>query len=247
MRYLLPVVLVLALAACGGSHTASGPSAPSLATTCGTLPGGFRASTTWLTTGDGVRIYAATTGTDDRVVVLAHESGGLGLCGWIPTMRRLAANGIRSVAFDFRGQYPSPLPPRSVEDDWRADVQAAIDYADAKKLVLMGASFGGAVVVADGFRLHGVDGIVSLSGEPAIPSRHVDAIGNVARLRLPLLVVASRLDGYLDEAHARQLARRAGSTDKQVAVFPGRAHGWDILDEPRARSVVVGWITRRLQ
>ena len=247
MRYLLLGVIVVAIIGCGGSHKASGPSAPSLATTCGTLPPGLHATTSWLTADDGVRIYAATAGEGDRVVVLAHESGGLGLCGWIPTMQLLAAQGIRTVAFDFRGTYPSPLPPVRVEDDWRDDVQAAIDAADAKKLVVMGASFGGAVVVADGSRLHGVDGIVSLSGEPAIPTRHIDAIGNVGRLRVPLLVVASRLDGYLDEAHARQLVRRAGSADKQVAVFPGRAHGWDILKEPRASRLVVAWITRRLQ
>ena len=247
MRYLLPA-LILALAACGGgSHRASGPPAPSLATTCGTLPSGLHATTSWLTTGDGVRIYAATAGKGDRVVVLAHESGGLGLCGWIPTMQLLAARGIRTVAFDFRGTSPSALPPVRAEDDWRDDVQAAIDAADAKQLVLMGASFGGAVVVADGSRLHGVDGIVSLSGEPAIPNRHIDAIGNVGRLRVPLLVVASRLDGYLDEAQARRLVRRAGSAGKQVAVLPGRAHGWDILNESRARRLVVAWITRRLQ
>jgi dienelactone hydrolase len=246
MKYLVPVV-VLALAACGGAHKAAGPPAPSLAESCGTLPPGLHATTDWLTTGDGVRIYAATAGTGDRVVVLAHESGGLGLCGWIPTMRRLAAHGIRSVAFDFRGQYPSPLPPRPVEDHWWNDVQAAIDVADAKRIVLMGASFGGAVVVADAWRLHGVDGIVSLSGEQAIPSRHIDAIGNVGRLRPPLLVVASRLDGYLDEAAARELVRRAGSSDKTVAVYPGRAHGWDILEEPRPWRLVLAWITRRLQ
>ncbi|MGZ4290186.1 MAG: hypothetical protein ACXVQQ_04950 [Gaiellaceae bacterium] len=118
------VVLFVAPAAagCGGAKHASGPPAPSLATTCGTPPPGLDAATGWLTARDGVRLYSATAGTGDRVVAL---------------------------------------------------------------------------------------------------------------------------DGYLDEEDARRLVRRAGSADKQVAVFPGTAHGWDILDtEPAARRLVLSWITR---
>lgn len=246
MRCLVPLLLLAALAGCGGARHASPPPAPTLASTCGTMPAGLRARTSWLRASDGTRIYSASAGSGDTVVVLAHESGGQGLCGWLPTMRWLAAHGLRSMAFDYRGTYPSPLPRRAVEHDWWRDTQAAIDAAGAKNLVLMGASFGGAEAVADAWRLHGVDGVVSLSGELELPSTGIDAIGHARQLRVPLLVVASRLDGYLDAEDARRLVRRAGATDKEVALFPGRAHGWQILDtEPDARRLVLAWVMRR--
>jgi dienelactone hydrolase len=246
VRYLVPLLLVAALAGCSGSKKASAPPAPSLATTCGTPPAGLHAKTAWLETSDGVRLYSATAGSGDTAVVLAHESGGQGLCGWLPTMERLAASGFRTVAFDFRGTYPSPLPPQAVEHHWWHDTQAAIDAAGAKTVLVMGASFGGAEAVADAWRLHGVDGIVSVSGELALPSADLDPIGNAPKLRVPLLVVASKVDGYLDAEDARRLVRRAGSTDKRLALFPGRTHGWEILDtEPAARRLVLAWLTRR--
>src|SRR5579884_2220098 len=214
MRYLIPVLLAAALAGCGGSKKASappGPPAPELASICENVPSSLGATTGWLRTRDGVRLYSATSGSGDTTVVLAHESGDVGLCGWLPTMQWLDAHGYKTVAFDFRGVYPSALPPRRVGRHWWQDVQAAVDAAHAKTVIVMGASFGGAEVVADAWRYHGVDGIVSLSGELRHPSSGLDAYTNAPRLRVPLRVVASRVDGYLDAADARRLVRRAGS------------------------------------
>lgn len=241
------VLSVLVLAGCGATR-ASVPPLPDLASVCGTQPAGFRPQVSWLETSDGVRLYAASVGSGDRVVVLAHESGGQGLCGWLPTMRFLAAHGIRSLAFDFRGHYPSPVPPLDVEYHWADDLQAAVDAAGGKHTALVGASFGGAAVVAYAPDLKGVDAVVSVSGELRLPDPHIDAIGNVGRLRMPLLVIASRLDGYLDTAEARQLVRRAGSSDKTVVLYPGTLHGWEILDSrPAARRQLLAWLTQRLR
>jgi dienelactone hydrolase len=246
VRYLIPLLLAAALAGCGSSKKASAPPAPSLASTCGTIPAGLHATTSWLRTSDGLRLYSATSGSGNTAVVLSHESGGAGLCGWLPTMRWLAAHGFEAVAFDFRGTSPSPLPPQRIAQHWWHDVQAAVDAAHAKTVVVMGASFGGAEAVADGWRYRGVDGIVSLSGELDLPTSGLDAYANASRLRVPLLVVASAVDGYLDAADARRLVRRAASADTQLAIFPGRTHGWDILDtEPAARKVVLEWLRQR--
>lgn len=209
------------------------------------MPDGLQATTAWLETSDGVRLYSASAGSGDTAVVLAHESGGVGLCGWLPTMRFLAQHGLRVVAFDFRGTYPSPLPPASKQYAWGRDLQAAVDTADAKHVFLAGASFGGAAVVAFGAGLHGVDGIASFSGELDLPRPEIHAIRNAPRLRVPLLVVASRVDGYLDAEDARRLVRAAGSRDKTLYLFPGKLHGWDILDErPKARRDFLQWLTR---
>lgn len=250
MRVAPLLFIAVALAGCGGhaKKRVTGPPLPTLASVCGTQPAGFHPQVSWLETSDGVRLYAASVGSGDRVVVLAHESGGQGLCGWLPTMRFLAAHGIRSLAFDFRGHYPSPIPPLEVEHDWADDLQAAIDAAGGKHTALVGASFGGAAVVAYAPGLKGVDAVVSVSGELQLPDPHIDAIGNVARLRVPLLVIASRLDGYLDTAEARRLVRRAGSSDKTVVLYPGTLHGWEILDSrPAARRQLLAWLTQRLR
>jgi alpha-beta hydrolase superfamily lysophospholipase len=163
-------------------------------------------------------------------------------------MRFLAAHGIRSFAFDFRGHDPSQIPPAKVEYDWAKDLQAAVDAAGGKHTALVGASFGGAAVLAYAPDLKGVDAVVSVSGELQLPDPGIDAIGNVGRLRVPLLVIASRLDGYLDAADARKLVRRAGSKDKTLVLYPGTLHGWDILDSrPAARQALLGWLTQRLR
>jgi dienelactone hydrolase len=249
VRAALVVLAVVFLAGCGDrAKQVSGPPPPSLTNVCGGIPAGLHASVSWLETNDGVRLYAASAGSGSRVVVLAHESGGVGLCGWLPTMRRLAADGFRTLAFDFRGVYPSQMPPTRKSLAWRNDLQAALDTAGGKHTALMGASFGGAAAVAYAPDLKGVDAVVSLSGELRLPDPHIDAIGNVARLRVPLLVIASRLDGYLDTEDARRLVRRAGSKDKTVVLYPGKLHGWDILDgRPEARRVLVRWLTQRLR
>ena len=41
-------------------------------------------------------------GTGTRSVVLVHELGGGGLCGWLPYGRYLAAHGIHVLLYDTR-------------------------------------------------------------------------------------------------------------------------------------------------
>ncbi|HEY6961818.1 MAG TPA: alpha/beta fold hydrolase [Gaiellaceae bacterium] len=232
MARLLALLAIVAAAGCGGSSF----SGLKLASVCGA---GTAASPRWLETGDGLRLYAATEGQGDTTVVLAHESGAQGLCGWLPTMRFLAANGIRALAFDFRGVAPSAIPPARTQFDWWRDLQAAVDAAHAKRVVLMGASMGGAIAVADAYRIRGIDAVVSLSGELSLPASHVDALAGRERLRAPLLVVASTRDGYLLPVDARRLK------PTRLLVFPGYRHGWEIVDElPRARQLVLDWIRR---
>lgn len=241
MRLVALAAVALVAAGCGGSHTSAPPTppAPPASSVCGGPPAGLRPTAAWLTTSDGVRLYSVSAGSGDTTLVLAHESPG-GLCGWLPAMQLFAARGFHVLAFDFRGFAPSDSPDRGYLAYGR-DLQAAVDAAHGGTTVLVGASFGGAAVVAYGSRLHGVDGIVSLSGEQDLPRARLDAIGNAPKLRTPLLVVASRHDTYLDGAAARELVRKAGSQRKEVAVFPGAWHGWDLLYDPpyKARALAV--------
>jgi dienelactone hydrolase len=119
-------------------------------------------------------------------------------------------------------------------------------HADgARQVLVIGASFGGAATLRAAAKLHGVTGFVSLSGELDLPT-----IGNVLpavrRLRAPLLVVASRRDYYFDAGDAKRLLRAAGSPDKQLALYSGSYHGWDLLEQApfreRVWSRLLGWI-----
>lgn len=195
-----------------------------------------------------MRLFAFSAGSGSTGVVLAHESPG-GLCGWLPAVPNFTAHGLRVLAFDFRGFPPSTSAPNRTADDFAPDLQAAVDgtHADgASKVVVAGASFGGAATLAEGPKLHGVAGFVSLSGEENLPGRGLNALAAVHRLRAPLLVLASRQDYYLDAAAAKQIVRAAGSADKQLALYPGAYHGWDLLEQApfkqRVWSRLLGWI-----
>lgn len=98
------------------------------------------------------------------------------------------------------------------------DVEAAIAllrHQGVAHVVLVGASFGGATVMTYGSRVP-ADGGVSLSGEASLPTRRLDALAGVRRLRVPLLIVGSRRDGYLPVSDALRLLRAAGSRDKRT-------------------------------
>jgi len=249
VRYLVPIVAVLVLTGCGGtSHKLARAGAPSLATTCGTLPAGLTASTYLLKTGDGVRIYAAAAGSGSKAIVLLHESGGAGLCGWLPTMRWLSASGLRAVAINLRGYPPSGSPALAIYHHYAQDIQAAVDAAHtlgADNVFVMGASMGGAATVAEAPKLKDVAGVISLSGELELPTSELDAIGAAPKISVPFLFVGSEADGYVLGSEARRLTRAVGSKDKQVHIFSGGYHGWDLLDvapyRARVKALLLDW------
>ncbi len=253
MRYLVPVLVLATLAGCGApAHKLASGGAPSLATTCGTVPAGLATSTYFLRASDGVRIYAAVAGSGSKAVVLVHESGGAGLCGWLPTMRWLSENGIRTVAINLRGYPPSGTPRLAVYHHYAPDLQAAIDAAQtlgAKDVFVLGASLGGAATVTEAPKLEGVAGVISLSGELELPTSELDAIGAAPHITVPFLFVGSKADGYVLGSEARRLTRAVGSKDKQAHIFAGGYHGWDLLDvapyRTRVKKLILGWLSRR--
>ena len=245
---------VLAWSALGCLVTAvasAGPPAPrSLVQKCGDTSG-VTARAFWLETGDRVRLYAVEAGRGPVGVVLAHESPA-DLCGWLPYMAVLRSSGLRVLAFDFRGYGDSQRPPSTSKylayaQDFRAAI-ARLRADGARKVFLMGASFGGAAALtyAPGLPLAGV---ISLSGEAQLAGADLDALAAVPRLRAPLLIVGSRDDRYLPVPDALRLLHRAGSRDKRTAFYPGAFHGWDLVEDApyaaRVRALVLEWIRAR--
>lgn len=245
---------MLRLAALALSATVLGAHAAAprpLAQKCGSDTFGVTATPFWLTAGDGVRLYAVEQGAGETGIVLLHESPA-DLCCWLPYMAKLTHAGLRVLALDFRGFGDSqrPVSTRAFLARGR-DVRAAVAklHADgARKVFLVGASFGGVAAMTYAPRLP-VAGVVSMSGELAIPGTGMSAVAAVPHLRVPLLILDARSDRYLSVPDARTLLHRAGTKDKRLVLYPGGFHGWDLVESApyaaKARALVLGWLRAR--
>ena len=244
---LAAAAVLLASTACGahGRAARSDPPLPSLESDCGDAHGAHL-QPIWLHTSDAQRLYAIRGGAGPTGVVLVPESPPGDVCGWLPYAATLERAGMRVVAFDYRGTGDSPVQRGRSPFAYGRDLTAAVAQlrADgAKKVAVVGASFGGAVAMT---YASGVDAVVSLSGETALPQYHLDPLDAVSHLHAPLLIVGSRNDTYLPIAGARELLHRAGSSAKRLVLYPGSWHGWQIVEDApyarRARAVVLAWL-----
>ncbi|MFC5178482.1 alpha/beta fold hydrolase [Nocardioides taihuensis] len=162
----------------------------------------------------------------EAAVVLLHQIGGAGLCGWGPWATHAAHAGVAAVAIDLCGYAQSRCAAR-----WNTDpatqVEVAADWAreqlGVSRVVVAGASMGGSQTVravADGAP---VDAWADVSGPSAWDGVPLSSVA--ARVDRPGLVVYARSDGAAEFRAARQLARRTGAT-----FVEGRAgHGWELL------------------
>jgi len=136
------------------------------------------------------------------------------------------------------------LPYFAYDRDLRAAI-ARLRADGARRVFLIGASYGGATVLTYGSRLD-TNGVVSLSGELALHTGGLNADAGVKRLRVPLLLVGSRHDGYLPVEDALTLLHDARTKDKRTAFYSGAYHGWDIVEDApyaaRARALVLAWL-----
>lgn len=211
--------------------TAGAGAAPrSLAAKC-VDTSGVRARPFWITTADRVRLYAIEAGRGPTAVVLAHEYPA-DLCGWLPYVRTLTAARLRVLAFDFRNYGDSGRPAHGIMAIDR-DVRAAVGRAradGARRVFLVGASFGGVVALAYGSEMP-LAGVISMSGETRLFA--MNALAGVARLRVPLLIVGSRQDHYLPSP-------RRGSS----CVARGRRTSGS-RSSPAASTAGISWSGRR--
>jgi len=222
---------------------------PPLASSCGDAPG-ITAQPTYVRTADGVDLYALDAGSGSTTVVLVHESPA-NLCGWLPYIPTLTTAGFRVLAFDLRGYGHSGVPPRVPYRAYDRDLAAMVARAHAdgaKRVFLLGASYGGALSLTYAPRLK-VDGVISLSGETYLPSSQANPLLSAPRLHVPLLIVGTRHDHYLPVKDALTLLRRAATKDKRTALYPGGWHGWGIVETApyaaSARTLIARWLHAR--
>jgi dienelactone hydrolase len=231
MRVWWLVLLVLLAAGCGGGgseQSAPKKPPPGLAQRCGDDAKGVEAKKVWFRASDGALLDGAEVGDGDVGVVLAHEYPS-DLCPWLPFAKTLADHGYRAFAFDLRGSGASPARYGRAATRYDLDVEAAsneLRRLGAKEVFLAGASMGGAAVLAASPSVElPPAGLLSFSGEPEL----LDAMSSAPKTTAPLLVMIARHDGYSSVASDRRFLRAAASKDKQLEVYPGDWHGWDLL------------------
>jgi hypothetical protein len=242
----IPVVLFVTVAVSQVAQAGGTP--PSLAKACGSTSG-VSARPLWLTTSDGVRLYAIEAGSGSTTIVLAHE-GGESLCGWLPYVKTLMAAGLRVLAFDFRGWGESAGSAKHAFD-FRSDFAAAVARSrrdGANRVFLLGASMGGAAVVQNSSRI-AVDGRISLSGTRLWAGFGINDPGGVRRLRGPFLYVGGKIDSRAPREEVASIMRRVASRDKQAVFYSDSWHGWGLVEDApfaaRVRALILTWIKRR--
>jgi len=193
-----------------------------------------RAITLRFPAADGASLDGAIVGTGRIGVVLLHEYPGP-MCGWWPYATYLAHHGLTAMLFDFRC-FGLSACPHGGRGEPVADVKGAIKALRARgitSMALLGASFGGAVAVVAGSRLHPA-AVVDLSGERdltgLLPGAKLNAVAAASALHAPALFAVARDDRYVSVADTRAVYRRVGSATKRLTVLPASAgHGWDML------------------
>jgi pimeloyl-ACP methyl ester carboxylesterase len=160
------------------------------------------------------------------VMVLLHQIGRPGLCGWGPFATQAAKQGLSSVALDMCGYGDSMCP---LEEDPTEQVKAAIDYARhqlrARRVVLVGASMGGSCTVIAAAGGAKVDGWVDVSGPGEWDNVVLQDVAG--ELPKPGMVVFARSDGAAEYAAAKRLAASA----KARFVDGGSGHGYELLTD----------------
>jgi dienelactone hydrolase len=201
-----------------------------------------RAPLVHLRASDGARLVAGRYGHGATGIILAHQVDGT-LCDWAPFARRLAREGYTALALGFRGFPPAPIPKRH-RDGFDLDVVGAANLlrrTGVQRIVLVGASLGGTAVVASAGAIRPqVSAVVSLSGPATYPP--VNAVRTVPGLRMPLLFVAARFDAYA--ADARRMYRAARGRRARLKIFPGGAHGVELLDDPATAPALRAMLLR---
>jgi len=243
----LLLVTVLLLAGCGGgSDRVTGPPLPAIAKRCGAAHADWK--TLWLKASDGTKLDAAEAGSGDRGVLMLHESPA-DLCGWEPYGAELARQGFRVMLVDLRTFGLSQRGPYGGRRGAVADVRGAVDelkHRGAKQVAVVGASYGGVTALAAAPELgQEIGGVASLSGELELPNTGLNALAAMPNIHVPVLIMGSRKDPYLDEEGARTLLRAATAAPAQLVEFDGSDHGWNLLDPPHkqhAYAVLVGFL-----
>ncbi len=175
------------------------------------------------TTSEGNGVGFLLIGTGMGGVVLGPQDNG-DICQWLSYAKELATR-YRVALFDWK-EPRAEVPVLAV---------AALRDAGARKVVLGGASYGGALAMSEAHRVRPkLSGVLSFGGELTLPG--FDGRAGIRKWHGPLLAVGAEHDPFFDSQDARHL-RLLHPGLETVVMLPGQAHGVDLLDDPRQARV----------
>ena len=175
------------------------------------------------TTSDGNSVGMLLLGDGDAGVVLSPQDGG-DICMMLAYGEELADD-YRVALHDWKE--PRPEVPLLAVD--------ALRDAGVARVVLGGASYGGALAMSQAHRVRPrLAGVLALGGELRLPGE--DFRPGIRRWRGPLLTISSRQDFYFDSRDAREL-RTLHRGPETVLMLPGSLHAMDLLGGPDAATV----------
>jgi pimeloyl-ACP methyl ester carboxylesterase len=241
----------LALAAALAAAAVAATPLPPLAKRCGGSARTIASRTVWFRAADGVQLDGAVLGGGKHGVVLATEFPA-DLCRWVDEAVVLVRAGFRVLLFDFRGL---GLSSRSRRYGYPADVVGAVDELrrlGATRVQVVGASLGGNAALVAAPKLGArIAGVASLSGEANLSPSFgpgLDAVAAVRKTSVPVLVMTAQDDPLAPAADARRIAAAARSKNKELHVFQGSEHGWDMLYvapyRAKAQAVLLAFLRR---
>ncbi|PZS13678.1 MAG: hypothetical protein DLM57_16105 [Pseudonocardiales bacterium] len=190
------------------------------------------------------RLPVLDVGQGSTVAVFLHQTDGDGLCGWWPFAAWLTAHvHVRAVLVDLCGYGNADCPPSSFAEDQKAQVALAVQHARTaatRRVVLVGASMGGALALGSATAVH-ADAVVDLSG----PADWTNAkAGPAARLlRVPCLIAVSPRDPDASYTDLKAAFATIPASPKKFVSGDG-GHGWDLLSDTTAplATTVAHWI-----
>jgi len=217
----------------------------------GELTGGH-ATTGWITTSDGVRLYAASVGDGPVGLVMANDVPH-SLCEELPEASLFAKHGFRVEVFDWRDRGdsgPSGTNPGRLDLDVVAAAHV-LEHAGSKCVVLAGSYGGAAAAIVAATELQPV---AVLGFDPAAkrgqyiegPFGPEGALAAAPRVRAPAMLVTLEGDRFVPVAEARRLFRAMGSRAKSFVVVPSGIIGWSLLDvgPTRVQRAVFAFLER---
>jgi pimeloyl-ACP methyl ester carboxylesterase len=242
---LIGLAVIVCLAAAAEGALAVGSAVPkTLGKLCG-LPY-VNANVVHFKSADGAEVTGAVGGNGRVGVVLANTSDGT-MCDWVGNESKfvnlLIGKGYRVLLFNYKGTH---LDANVV------GAAAQLRAMGSSKVVLVGGSMGGIVVIASAAKTKPAPvAVVGLSaaGDPG-PTSTSPAEGGlhgttaVAALKVPLLLVAAKSDLYAF-APTQTLYRAAREPDKQLLIVPGQAHAFFDTDPsgPKVDARVLAFIS----
>ncbi len=185
-------------------------------------------------TADGFLLEGRTFGSGTKGIVLSHMFGS-DQSSWFDFAERVATDGYLVLTYNFRG-YEGSQGSKDVHLMSR-DTEAAVAFLKEKKsassVAIVGASMGGtASVIASS--MSDVEALATLSAP--VEFRGLDSAEAVTRVAAAKLFLASVGDAEA-AGDAERLLRLSRDPGAEIKLFPGDAHGTDMLRGRRSAEV----------